>query len=200
MPTLRQSLENMTQDEILDAAAQAIPGARLYQTLMQNPKTREQVLRMQKDINPNLPIPEIDAADKVRTEISARDDRIAALEQDARTRDIRDRASAVRSAAMSKYGLTEAEMQGVEALMVSETDPIPTYDAAARVYLADQQLATPTHSSIEAAVYEMPEHDVWGAGIGNPQALARIAAKEAAAAMNDIRRGALRPGGIATRS
>lgn len=192
MPTLRQSLENLTQDEILDAAANAIPHAQLYRTLVNDPKHRDAVLRMVKAANPNTPIPEIDAADAVRAELRERDQTIQALQQRLDNRDIQDRANAIRTACAAKYGLTEAEMKDVEALMTAETDPIPTYDAAARVYLSEQRSAVPTPSAIESTVFEMPETDVWGKGIGNPAELNRIAQREAAKAMNELRAGALR--------
>jgi hypothetical protein len=102
---------------------------------------------------------------------------------------VRDRVEREKSRVQGKYKLSDEDMKGVEALMVSETDPIPSYDAAARVYLASRTPATPTPSALSPPGYQMPEKEIWKAGIGNPAQLNKIAMEQAFGAWNEISSG-----------
>jgi hypothetical protein len=185
------SLEDLTTDQLLARARQTEGSQTLIETLSRDPRTREMLQRAMKTINPALVIPEIDATDKVRAEIAERDKRIAALETQQLERDAAQRVRDRREAIKVKYRLTDADVAEVEKLMTDKDDPIPTHDAAARVYLASRTPSTPTHSSAGPIdrTYQMPEKDVWGPGIGNPAKLNRIAMDEAFSAWNDIRAG-----------
>jgi hypothetical protein len=44
----------------------------------------------------------------------------------------------------------------------------------------------PTHIGAKPPVFEMPEKDIWKGGIGNKQALDKIALNEAYAAWNEV--------------
>jgi hypothetical protein len=188
MPTIRETLENMPHDEIVRAAEGLVPKANLMDTLLNDPETRAQVQRLILKKNPQAVIPEIAAADATAAALKERDDKIAELQRANLEREVKERAQAQRTAIMAKYGLNDADMEGVHALMVAEVDPIPTYDAAARVYVASRQSAVPT-ASLSPPSFEMPEKDVWGAGIGNRAMLDKIARDEAYAALNDLRSG-----------
>ncbi len=183
------SLEDLTVDQLLAFANQAGPSHQLLQALVNNPETREQTLRLAKKINPNLPIPEIDARDKVEGQIE--DLRKQLLERDARDRENTARQSIQRErdALKTKYGFTDADITEVEKLMMDENEPIPSYGAAARVWQASRQSAIPTASSVSPPVFELPGKDIWGAGIGNRAQLDKIATNEAYRALQDIQAG-----------
>lgn len=183
------SLEDLTTDQLL-AQARATQGSHeLLTALLADPSTREVIQRKLKKANPNLAIPEIDSKDQVMSEIEKEREERRKLEAQIRERDVRERLEKARAAAQAKYGLTEADMQEVEKLMVDPENPIPTYDAAARVHKASKATGTPTSVDIQPPTFDMPEKDVWGGGIGNKANLDKIAMKEAYAALSDIRAG-----------
>lgn len=183
------SLEDLTTDQLL-ARARELEGAETtLRALTSNPKTRETIQRALKTINPNLVIPEIDAKDSVRAEIDTERQERIKLQNQIQERDIRERIEKQKAHVKGQYRLTDEDMTGVEALMIDKENPIPTYDAAARVYLASRQSATPTPSSFAPPTFSMPEKDVWGKGIGNKAALDKIAMGEAFNAWNEISSG-----------
>jgi hypothetical protein len=183
------SLEDLTTDQLL-ARAKELEGAETtLRALTSNPKTRETIQRALKTINPNLVIPEIDAKDSVRAEIDTERQERIKLQNQIQERDIRERIEKQKAHVKGQYRLTDEDMTGVEALMIDKENPIPTYDAAARVYLASRQSATPTPASFAPPTFSMPEKDVWGKGIGNKAALDRIAMGEAFNAWNEISSG-----------
>lgn len=183
------SLEDLTTDQLL-ARARELEGAETtLRALTSNPKTRETVQRALKTLNPNLVIPEIDAKDSVRAEIDTERQERIKLQNQIQERDIRERIEKQKASVKAQYRLTDEDMTGVEALMIDKENPIPTYDAAARVYLASRQSATPTPASFAPPTFDMPEKDVWGKGIGNKAALDKIAMGEAFNAWNEISSG-----------
>jgi hypothetical protein len=181
------SLEDLTPDQLLAHAKTLEQSHSLLHTLTSNPETRETLQRAMKKLNPKLSIPEIDAKDAVLAVVKESSERVEKLENKIRDDEIRQRLERQRTNLMSKYRLSEEDMTAVEALMVDKDNPIPSYDAAARVYLASKQSAVPTPSAFSPpTTYEMPEKDVWGGGIANPAKLNTIAMNEAARAMQDI--------------
>jgi hypothetical protein len=183
------SLEDLTTDQLLAFARETQGSHNLLQSLLKDPTSREIVQRQVKKLNPTLSIPEIDARDAAMTEIANEREERKKLEQKILERDVRERMEKARASAKTKYGLNEADMAEVEKLMTDAENPIPTYDAAARVHKASKQTAVPTVSAIASPTYEMPERDVWGKGVGNKAMLDKIAMNEAYAAFNDIRAG-----------
>src|ERR1700678_1414319 len=182
-----KSLEDLTTDELLAQAKSYQRSHNLVELLAANPETREATLRLLKKAKPDLQLPEIDAADRVRAEMAPERERLAALEQKMLERDARDNVLERRATIKTKYHLSDEDVKGVEALMIDKDNPIPTHDAAARVFLASRQSATTTPAAFMTPQrYDMPEKDVWGKGIGNKAALDRIAITEAANAMNEI--------------
>ena len=184
------SLEDLTTDQLLHTARQTQASHDLLSSLLGNPETRATVQRAMKKLKPELVIPEIDVADQVASARKADEERIAKLERSIQEREIIDRIAAKRRAVQDKYRLTEADIAGVEKVMLGDEAsgqaPIPDYDSAARVYLASKQTATPTSVRAHAPVFEMPETDVWGKGIGNKAALDKIALSEAFKAFDEI--------------
>lgn len=183
------SLEDLTTDQLLSRARQTESSHNLLSTLLQDPSSREMVQRTLKKANPHMVIPELDAKDAVMSEVNKSQEQINALRAQILERDVRDRLEKERGAITAKYNLNQADINAIEGLMTDEHNPIPTYDAAARVHVASKQTAVPTHSSILPPTYEMPEKDTWGRGIGNPAELNKIALNEAYNALNDIKAG-----------
>jgi len=183
------SLEDLTTDQLLQRARQTESSHNLLSTLLNDPASREMIQRQMKKANPSLSIPEIDAKDAVMNEVNGTRKQIQELEARILERDVRERLERDRAAVKTKYKLNEADINAIEGLMTDQNNPIPTYDAAARVHVASKQTAVPTPSSIVPQVYEMPERDVWGKGIGNPAELNKIALREAYEALNDIKAG-----------
>lgn len=184
-----KSLEDMTVDEIRALAARTLPAYRTLQQLTTNPETRETVQRAVKKLNPNLPIPEIDAADSIRALLKTEREERLAFQQGIIEKEMRGSLEAARASAISRYNLSEADVLKVQELMLDKDNPIPTYDAAARVFLASRESARPTPASFVPPVFTMPEKDVWGKGIGNKAALDRIALNEAYSAWSEISAG-----------
>lgn len=184
------SLEDLSVDQLLSHAKTLQGSHNLLTTLMNDPATREQAQRALKKANPNLVIPEIDAADRFReSDLKPLRETVESLQAKLLERDVRDRIEKQRADTKGKYKLNDADIGEVEKLMTAKDDPIPSYDAAARVYLAGKQAAEPTPSSLMPPIYEMPEKDVWGPGIGSKANLDKIAMNEAFKALNDIRSG-----------
>ena|SRR6266404_179038 len=182
-------LEDLTTDQLLAQAREFQNQAALLSQLTSNPETRETVQRALKKINPKLSIPEIDAKDAVLAVITEERTARQKLETQILERDIRERLEKDKSRVQTKHRLSEEDMKGVEALMIDKDAPIPTYEAAAMVFKAQRQSAVPTPASFVPPVFEMPEKDVWGKGIGRPAILDKIALNEAYGAWNEIMSG-----------
>lgn len=183
------SLEDLTTDQLLAHARVTDGSHRLLNQLLSDPASREMVQRQLKKANPALVIPEIDAKDSVLAELGVERAARQKLEGEILQDKVRARLEGQRAAVKTKYQLSDADMIEVEKLMTDAENPIPTYDAAARVHKASKASATPTFASIAPPTFDMPETDVWGKGIGNKAALDKIAMNEAYAALNDIRSG-----------
>lgn len=183
------SLEDMTHEQLAQHARQLEGSANLLQQLLGDPSTREVIQRKLKKDNPALAIPEIDAQDRVEAALAEERKEREKLQKQMLERDVRERIEKQRAAAKAKYQLSDADMTEVEKLMTAEHDPIPSYDAAARVFKASKATGTPTTADIRPPVFDMPEKDVWGKGIGNKAMLDKIAINEAYSALNDLRAG-----------
>lgn len=186
------SLEDLTVDQLRDHARQSEAAQSLLTSLSKHPEAREMLQRAIKKVNPNTSIPEIDKEDKVMAKLEEERKEREKLADQLRERDIRDRVERERATAMTKYGLSAEDMKGVEALMIktdTNPDPIPFYDAAARVFKASRTPAEPTPALLNPPIYEMPDAKLWGKGIGNRAELNKIAMTEAFRAFNDLRSG-----------
>jgi hypothetical protein len=159
---------------------------RLLHTLLNSPDTREDTLRLIKKKN-NVPIPELDAKDAVMGELKKEQEARIALEARLQERDILARIEKEREKVKQTYQLNDADVAEVEKLMVDKDAPIPNYAAAAKVYKASKQVAEPTTHLLKPNTYDMPEKSIWAPGIGNKQALNKIALEEAYKAANEFR-------------
>ncbi len=174
-----ESLESFTQ-------AQLEESTRLLRTLLNSPDTREHTLRLIKK-KTGSSIPEIDAADAVRGDIAVERKARQDLEARLQEKDIMDRIKEERLRVKKDHDLSDEDVKEVEKLMVDKDAPIPSYAAAAKVYKASKQIAQPTSHQLEPKTWDMPEKDIWAPGIGNRQALNKIALQEAYKAAKEFR-------------
>lgn len=186
---MANSLEDLSVDQLLQVAQRGLNSENMLNGLYNDPATREDLLRLMKKQNPALTIPEIDAKDDVLGKVGDANKRVADLENKLAERDIRDRVTAEKNRVKNLYQLSDADMAEVEKLMIDEHEPIPSYAAAAKVYVASRTQAVPTSSSLSPPVFEMPDQNVWKGGIGNRAGLDKIAMSEAYRALNEIKSG-----------
>jgi hypothetical protein len=186
---MAKTLEDLTVDELLAYAKSAQPAAELVSAMAKDPALREAWQGLVKKARPDLSIPEYDAKQSVRAEIATEREERQKLERAMMERDARDNVKERRASIKAKYKLSDADVEGVEKLMVDDKEVNWTHDAAARVYLASRQSATPTPATFAPPTYDMPEKDIWGKGLGNKAALDKIAMGQAFEAWNDIASG-----------
>lgn len=179
MPTA--SLEDYTPEQIEQMAA-------TYKSALENPATREVMLRATKHLNPSMSIPEIDLKDATRAEFKKANDRADTLEQQIRERDARDRVNSER-AALREAGHSKDDIAAIEKIMMDEH--IPSYATAAKHYTMQRQVAEPTPQVRQASVgqaYSLPG-DTMTALKGGKNSLRKWALDETANALNDLRAG-----------
>jgi hypothetical protein len=180
------SLEDLTTDQLLEVAKRTKRSDDLLGALLRDKETREITLRGLKKVDPSMQIPEIDAADAVRTDLEKLREENKALEDRLRNKEITDTIREDQRRVKEKFGLTDADLLEVQKIMTDKEQPIPYWDRAAQFYLAQQRVAEPSPSTIQPPIYEMPEKDVWGKGIGNKSLLDKIAIDEAYKALNEV--------------
>lgn len=180
-----KSLEDMTVQELHGYARAAGEKATLLDTLLANPETRKDALKLVKKSSPNMPIPELDAEAAADVKLAEERKERLALEVRVRDGEIRERIANERKRVMREHSLNDEDMVEVEKLMVDEKAPIPHFDAAVKVFKASLVQATPTSAALSAPVYTMPD-DKWKKGIGNRVELDRIALDTAYTAFNQI--------------
>lgn len=184
-----KSLEDYTVDELRSAAAEWQGKANLLGALSGNPETREGLQRLIKKASPTTVIPEIDGKDAAIKLVTAQNETIAGLERKLMEREARDNVKERREAIKGKYHLSDDDITKIEAKMVEDKEVNWTHDAAARVYLAETRTAEPTPATFSPPTFTMPEKDVWGAGLGNPARLNKIAMNQAFEAYKEISSG-----------
>lgn len=175
-----KSLEGLTPEQIEASAA-------MYQSLVNNPETRELTLRATKKVNPALSIPEVELKDMARGEFTKRDEKIAKLEADILKRDAEQRVKDARASLKDK-GFAQTDVDAIEKIMVDRQ--IPNYETAAEFYRNSQKVAEPTPATVQTrpSTFTMP-NDPLGAMKGGRNGLNRWAREEGAAAINDLRNG-----------
>lgn len=181
------SLEDLTTDQLLAHTRALEAKNALYEPLMRDPSTRQEMLRLLRVKNPTMPIPELDVRAELDKKLDEERAKREALEQRLMSERIDRDISDQRTRVKSQYGLTDEDLAAVEKMMVD--DKIGTWDGAAKVFKASRSQAVPTPSTISAPIYDMPSKEKWGPGVGNKVNLNRIAMKEAFAALDDINSG-----------
>lgn len=179
------SLEDLSHEDLLKHTQALKASDDLFKTLLTSPDTRERTLRLMKEKNPNLVMPEIDASDRVMKAVEGEAKKREELEAKIMERDIKERIEKERARVKSTYKLSDADVLEVEKLMTDKDNPIPNYDGAARVYKAARTPSEPTPMQIGAPTYDMPDGKVWAPGIGNMQRLNKIFLEEATRVVNE---------------
>lgn len=182
-----KSLEDMTPEEILAHTRSLEQSTDLFDTLLNDPATRRDTLKMLKAKNPAMTIPEIDTANEVENSIAAERAERVKLETRIRDSEIRDRIDKERARVMKTHDLSDADMIEVEKIMTDKDAPIPHYDAAAKVFKASRVQATPTSAVLVPRTFDMPAKDIWAKGVGSKPMLDKIATEQAVIALNEIR-------------
>jgi hypothetical protein len=127
----------------------------LADALLKNPKTRRKYLEAVKEIMPNASIPEIDAAAPIQAHVSDIDKKMSdfmskiderlSKSDEARARRTVDRSIDEGRKMLKSRGYTEDGIKKIEELMESES--IPDYNNATKLYEFDHPLATPGRPS-----------------------------------------------------
>lgn len=175
------SLENLSPQARDELAA-------LAQRLADNPQTRKDFLRMTKQVNPDLPIPELEIEEKTNSALNQmrqENEAIRAKLQAKEAQEMLDK----RRQSLVKKGLVEneEEIDAVEKLMLEKK--IADHETAAQYHQWMKQAAVPTPSGYQpSAVKQFDLNKFWK----NPASAAR---DEAVKALNEVRR-PMRPIGL----
>ncbi len=174
---MAQSLEHLTPEEIAQMA-------QTYQAALENPDTRETMLRVTKKLNPGISIPEVDLKDQARAAFGESKKEMDELKNEIRARDARDRIERERSD-LREQGYNKDDVAAIEKIMMDEH--IPNYKTAAKYYANARQVAEPTPSSgaQPGSTYDLPA-DALAAGKGGKPGLTKFARQQADAAMTEI--------------
>jgi hypothetical protein len=160
--------------------------AKLAKTLADNPATRKEFLRMTKQVNPEMSIPELEIEDYTNKKVSAAEERVMKLEAQLRERDAREELEKRRA----KLGRTEEEIAEIEKVMLEKG--MTNHETAAEYFDWMKQAAAPTPNSAmgynPSAISKFDLSKYWK----NPQMGAR---DEASKALQELRKNS-RPIGI----
>jgi hypothetical protein len=167
------SLENYSPEAIEELAA-------LSKRLSEDPKTRKSFLKLAKEVNPDLPVPELEMEEVVNQRVSASEQRVADLEKQLRAREVRDELNRRRSKLKeSGYAQSDDDILEIEKLMTEKG--IANHETAADYWRHMKQSAVPTPGYPQPVMSRM---DVKGY-MKNPVAAAR---ENAAAALAELRK------------
>ena len=176
-----ESLENLDQNQIYELA-------RLGKTLADNPDTRKDFLRLTKRVNPDLVIPELQIEEYTEKKVSAAEEKVMALENKMRERDIRDQLDAKRKKLKETYNVDDNAVGEIEKIMLDQG--ITNHDTAAQHWEWMKQAASPTPTGYNPnTLNKFDLSKYWK----SPQQAAR---NEAATALQEIRNLGRRPIGI----
>ena len=172
------SLENMSFDE-RDSLAE------LSKKLADNPKTRKAFLRLTKEVNPELTIPEIEIEDSTSSALLKMQNENNSLRNKFREREALDDLEKRRNNLMKK-GLAKSDddVAAIEKVMLEEG--ITNHEAAARHWAWMQQAAAPTPSQFHTNVAKNQGWDL-SRFSKNPNGTARDVAHEALAELRKNR-------------
>ena len=104
--------------------------ALLARKLAENPKTRKQMLRLTKEVNPDMPIPELEIEDKTEEAMRKANERVEQMEAKLRERDAMDELNK-RRAKLKEKGLVDSDEQVEQVEKVMLEKGIADHEAAA---------------------------------------------------------------------
>ena len=155
--------------------------ALLARKLAENPKTRKQMLRLTKEVNPDMPIPELEIEDKTEEAMRKANERVEQMEAKLRERDAMDELNK-RRAKLKEKGLVDSDEQVEQVEKVMLEKGIADHEAAAEYWQYMQQAAKPTPTGYNpSAIKQFNLSEYWK----NPVQGAR---NEAAKALHELRR------------
>ena len=155
--------------------------AALAKKLADNPSTRKEFLKLTKQVNPDLPIPELEIEERANSVFQQADQRVASLESQLRERDARDELEKRRQALMEK-GLVKSKDDIAEVEKVMLEKGMTNHETAAEYWQWMKQAAEPTPTGYNPQV--MNKWDL-SKFMKNPVGAAR---DEASKALNELRR------------
>jgi hypothetical protein len=167
------SLENYSSEAIAELAA-------LSERLSSNPKTRPAFLRLAKEINPELPVPELEMEAMVNERTSAAERRVDELEKQLRAREVREELARRRSK-LKETGMAQSDDDVLEIEKLMTEKGIANHETAADYWRHMKQSAVPTPGYPQPVMSRM---DIKGY-MKNPVAAAR---ENAAAALAELRK------------
>jgi hypothetical protein len=127
-------LDGMSDESIKELATYA-------KGLSDNPETRSGFLSLVKKANPAANIPEIDLPAQFNTLLAGERAEREKIQKQLLERDVRDNIERQRGVIM-KQGIAESEVADVEKIMTEQG--IVNHETAAKYYLAQKRMATPT--------------------------------------------------------
>lgn len=160
--------------------------ARLMKELADNPKTRKDILRLTKEVRPEMPIPELEIESNTRQAVEKAEQRVIELENKLRERDAREELARRRQALREKNLVSnDQDVDEVEKVMLEKN--IANHEAAAEYWNWMKQSAAPTPSGYNpTAISKFDLSSYWK----NPQTAAR---NEAAKALAELQKSKARP-------
>lgn len=167
------SLEDIGSQEARDELAL------LAHKLSINPKTRKEFLKLAKQENPEMPVPELILEDNIDQLRKDSDDKIAKLEAKLSEKEMREELGRRRS----KLGRSDEEIEQIEKLMLEKG--IQSHETAADYFDWMKQAATPTPVAYDRNVLDTDTKSRLLPFMKNPVHAAR---EEAGRAFADLRK------------
>jgi len=130
------SLENYSPEAIEELAA-------LSKRLSEDPKTRKSFLKLAREVNPDLPVPELEMEEIVNSRASAAEKRVEELENKLRARDVREELSKRRNR-LKEQGLAQSDDEILEIEKLMTEKGIANHETAADYWRHMKQSAVPT--------------------------------------------------------
>jgi hypothetical protein len=176
------SLENLSFEQRDELAI-------LSKTLADNPETRKDFLRLTKKVNPEMVIPELQLEEYTERKVSAAEEKVMALENKLREKEIREQLESKRRA-LKERGIAQSDqdVQEIEKIMLEQG--ITSHDTAAQHWEWMKQAAVPTPTGYNPnTINKFDLSKYWK----NPQGAARDVA---ASALHELRNQGRKPIGI----
>jgi hypothetical protein len=170
------SLENMDEGAVRDMA-------QVYHDLVNNPQTREMMLRATKKVNPTLNIPELELKDQVNGLMKMGTERISSLENQLNEYKIRDEVIKRRQELKKEHRFNDDDIEEVEKLMVDRK--IADHKTAADFFKMQKQQAVPTPHSPMTPV-SLPQDSLAAMNKGGQTGLNQWARGEAMKSLDDL--------------
>jgi hypothetical protein len=171
------SLENYSPEQVNELAALALD-------LSNNPKTRKSLLRLTKEVRPDLVTPELEIEDYTEKKVSQANQRVEDLEAKLREKELKENLKEKRDALLKK-GLidNESDIEEVEKVMLE--NKIADHETAAQYWQWMKQAAAPTPTGYNpnpVAKFDLGKY------YKNPQQAARDEASKALSELRNTRK------------